>query len=125
MPKLTREVSTFVYGAEPEFFSDEFFLKYADTVAMRGLLDPDRMKAVRDRPASTAYLTALRVAQSNLGFLADRDVTIAFGTDTGPAGRFQGYFEHMEMDLMSEAGLTPDRVRRRSPLRARFRCIRS
>jgi imidazolonepropionase-like amidohydrolase len=34
-------------------------------------------------------------------------VKIAFGTDTGPAGRFQGYFEHMELALMAKAGLTP------------------
>ena len=29
------------------------------------------------------------------------------GTDTGPAARFQGYFEHGELALMVEAGLTP------------------
>jgi imidazolonepropionase-like amidohydrolase len=28
------------------------------------------------------------------------------GTDTGPTGRFQGYFELMELELMVEAGLT-------------------
>ena len=28
-------------------------------------------------------------------------------TDTGPAGRFQGFFEHLELELMVEAGLTP------------------
>ena len=32
---------------------------------------------------------------------------IAFGTDAGPATRFQGYFEHMELALMAEGGLTP------------------
>ena len=32
------------------------------------------------------------------------------GTDTGPAGRFQGYFEHGELELMVEAGLTPLRT---------------
>jgi imidazolonepropionase-like amidohydrolase len=29
------------------------------------------------------------------------------GTDTGPPARFQGYFEHMEMHMMVDAGLTP------------------
>ena len=32
------------------------------------------------------------------------------GTDTGQAGRFQGYFEHGELELMVEAGLTPLRT---------------
>ena len=29
------------------------------------------------------------------------------GTDTGPTGRFQGYFELMELEQMVSAGLTP------------------
>jgi imidazolonepropionase-like amidohydrolase len=32
------------------------------------------------------------------------------GTDTGPAARFQGYFELMELELMAKAGLTPRQV---------------
>jgi imidazolonepropionase-like amidohydrolase len=32
------------------------------------------------------------------------------GTDSGPAGRFPGYFEHLELTLMAEAGLTPRQV---------------
>jgi len=35
---------------------------------------------------------------------------IAFGTDTGPAGRFQGYFEHMELEMMADAGLSPKQI---------------
>ena len=35
-------------------------------------------------------------------------VTIAMGTDSGTQlGRWQGYFEHVELELMVEAGLTP------------------
>jgi imidazolonepropionase-like amidohydrolase len=29
------------------------------------------------------------------------------GTDTGPAGRWQGFFEHLELEMMVESGLTP------------------
>jgi imidazolonepropionase-like amidohydrolase len=29
------------------------------------------------------------------------------GTDTGPPQRFQGYFEHLELEYMTKAGLTP------------------
>jgi imidazolonepropionase-like amidohydrolase len=34
-------------------------------------------------------------------------VKIAFGTDSGIPTRFPGYFEHRELQLMVEAGLTP------------------
>jgi imidazolonepropionase-like amidohydrolase len=37
-------------------------------------------------------------------------VPIAFGTDAGIPGRFPGYFEHMELELMVEAGLTPEQA---------------
>ncbi len=111
-PTLMREVSTFVYGREPEFFADPFFLKRADTAAMRGLRDPERQARVRDNPASAAYEGALEVAKRNLKSLSDEGVTIAFGTDTGPPGRFQGYFEILELELMAEAGMSPEQILR-------------
>jgi imidazolonepropionase-like amidohydrolase len=42
--------------------------------------------------------------------LLDAGVRIAFGTDSGPPGRFQGYFEHLEMEMMAEGGLTPMQI---------------
>ena len=59
------------------------------------------------RPSSATYKEALLTAQRNVKVLIDSGVRIAFGTDTGPAGRFQGYFEHGELELMVQAGLTP------------------
>jgi len=49
----------------------------------------------------------------NLKKMADAGVRIAFGTDSGGApDRFfvQGYYEHREMELMVESGLTPMQV---------------
>lgn len=37
------------------------------------------------------------VAKQNKIQLHEVGVRIAMGTDSGPPGRFQGYFEHMEM----------------------------
>ena len=42
--------------------------------------------------------------------LSDAGVRIGFGTDTGPPARFPGFFEHWEMEMMVEAGLTPMQV---------------
>jgi imidazolonepropionase-like amidohydrolase len=109
-PTLTREISTFVYETRPAFFDDPFFLKEADRKLMDQLLDPKRQEAMRQSKAAQQYKTALKVASRNLKKLAEAGVTIAFGTDTGPPARFQGYFEHMEMDLMAAAGLTPMQI---------------
>jgi imidazolonepropionase-like amidohydrolase len=52
----------------------------------------------------------VRTAEQNLKTLADAGVPYGFGTDSGPPGRFPGYFAHWEMELMVQAGLTPMQV---------------
>jgi imidazolonepropionase-like amidohydrolase len=109
-PTLTREVSTFVYETRPAFFDDPFFLRAADKQVIEQLLDPKRQQAMRESGAAQRYKVALQVASRNLKKLADSNVRIAFGTDSGPPSRFQGYFEHMELELMAKAGLTPQQI---------------
>lgn len=106
-PTLTREVSTFIYESEPDFFADPFFLKETDPDVIEQLKDPERQKKIQQSKSAQQYKKSLEVASANLKKLADAGVTIAFGTDTGPPARFQGYFEHMELELMVKAGLTP------------------
>lgn len=107
VPTLTREVSSFVYADEPDFFKDPFFLKDADAAVLEQLREPKRRADMKASPAAQAYKKALEVAQKNLKALADAGVTIAMGTDSGPPARFQGYFEHLELELMVKSGLTP------------------
>ena len=106
-PTLTREVSVYVYESRPKFFDDPFFLKEADPAIMRELENPTRQRAIAANPRAQAIKPALEMAKRNLKALQDAGIPIAMGTDTGPAGRFQGYFEHMELELMAEAGLKP------------------
>ncbi len=109
-PTLTREVSAYVYETTPAFFADPFFLREADPEVLKQLSAPARQQATHENPATERYKLALAVAMRNLKRLADAGVTIAFGTDSGPPGRFQGFFEHMEMELMTRAGLSPDQI---------------
>ena len=49
----------------------------------------------------------------NLKLLSDGGVTIAMGSDSGSAndwGRWQGYFEHVEMEMMVKAGMSEMQV---------------
>lgn len=106
VPTLVREVSTFVYSERPAFFDDPFFLEAASQREVDRVSDPEFMSRMAASPAAAAYREALVQAQENLRILVGSGVPIAFGTDSGPAGRFPGYFEHLEFDLMSEAGMT-------------------
>lgn len=106
-PTLMREVSTYVYEERPEWFDDPFFLKNADPEVIAALEDPERQEGVRNSGSAQTYKAQLPTAMRNVKALHDAGVRIAMGTDTGPAARFQGYFEHGELDLMVESGLTP------------------
>lgn len=112
MPTLTRELSTYVYESEPDFFSDPFFLREAEPAVLSALLDPERQQQLRDSVAAQTYKAALPVARSNLKMLADARIPVAMGTDSGPAARFQGYFEHLELWMMADSGLTPRQILR-------------
>ena len=110
-PTLTRELSTFIYDSTPPWVDDPFFLKGAEKGVRRaaqGSEAPGASFATARRGKRDSNTRAgLEVAKQNLKTLVDRGVRIAFGTDTGPPGRFQGFFEHLELEMMVEAGLTP------------------
>jgi imidazolonepropionase-like amidohydrolase len=105
-PTLMREVSTFAYESRPDWFDDEFFSKEVDP-AVIAALDSEAWRERSSSPSAQTYKAQLEVAKANLKTLSDAGIPIAMGTDTGPAARFQGYFEHGELALMVEAGLTP------------------
>lgn len=109
---LMREVSTYVYESEPDFFSDPFFLAEFDSSVIEPLLDPARQQSVRESQSAQQYKAALNVAKQNLGLLSAGGVRIAMGTDAGPPGRFHGYFEHLELELMAEAGMSSAEILR-------------
>ena len=106
-PTLMREVSTFVYEERPDWFDDPFFLQEADPAVVQALEAPEYQERIRESRSAQTYKVALEQAKENLQALSAAGVRIAMGTDTGPAARFQGYFEHGELDLMVESGLTP------------------
>ena len=114
IPTLTRDLSVFVYETRPAFFDDPFFQRgmslYRDHVDL--LSDPARQEKVRNDKNAQAIKPALQQAMKNLKTLSDAGVTIAMGTDSGVTGaqnvgRWQGYFEHVELEYMVKAGITP------------------
>lgn len=109
-PTLMREVSTFVYDSTPPWTNDPFFHRVYSKEISAELADPARQARFKTSPAwaqGQKYKAGLEVAKANLKRVADAGIRIAFGTDSGPAGRFQGFFEHLELEMMVAAGLTP------------------
>jgi imidazolonepropionase-like amidohydrolase len=109
-PTLMREVSTFVYADKPAFLSDPFLLKEVNGTELTRAQDPQFQENMRNSKAAQWYRDHLPVAMRNLKRLEDAGVQVVMGTDTGPPQRFQGYFEHLELEYMVKAGMTPMQV---------------
>jgi imidazolonepropionase-like amidohydrolase len=90
---------------------------------MTTVQQPARQEATRTSAAAQRYKAQLPVAMRNLAALHGAGVPIAMGTDTGPLGRFQGYFELMELEMMVDAGMTPAEALR-SATSVAARCMR-
>jgi imidazolonepropionase-like amidohydrolase len=107
---LSREAAMFAYGSTPAFASDPFFTRAVSPASLELIRSPERQKTVASGPFFQQYPAFLETAKANLKRLADAGVPFGFGTDAGPPGRFPGYAEHWELQLMVEAGLTPQQA---------------
>ena len=110
IPTLTRDLAIFVYESKPAFFSDPFFLRQGNFYhnQIMQLSDPAQQEKTRNNKEAQSIKQALQQANRNLKTLSDAGVSIGLGTDSGiNLGQWQGFFEHMELEMMVKAGLTP------------------
>ena len=109
---LTREYSVFTYAKGATWADDPWFVRSvdpADRETIKSSAYKQRMAAAD--PHWPRYETEfIEIAKKNLKKMADAGVKFGFGTDTGPPARFPGYFEHLEMEFMADAGLTPAQI---------------
>jgi imidazolonepropionase-like amidohydrolase len=115
IPTLVRDVAVFVYESTPDFLQDPFFQRgmplYRETLPT--LITPEWQDKVRKDPTAQMTKKALVQGEHNLKTLSDAGITIAMGSDSGVAsnpGRWQGYFEQVEMEMMNKAGMSPMKV---------------
>ena len=112
---LAREEALFVFGAFPSgpaFTGDPFFKKGLSAERLDLLRTRMRDEQAND-PARPRWLKMFDTDKRNLKKLADAGIKYGFGTDSGGAlDRYfiQGWFEHRQMELMRDAGLTPMRI---------------
>ena len=110
IPTLYREWATFMFEEPDQFLNDPFFARGLDTRQKDVLKSPEYHKALTGDKYFPRYPGVLKTAMENLKRLADAGVPIGYGTDSGVLTRFEGFGEHMELQLMVEAGMTPAQV---------------
>jgi imidazolonepropionase-like amidohydrolase len=108
---LAREEAQFIYAGQRAPYLDDPFLTGVISDSIVGALGDSAFQAgLMANPELPEWRPALETAKQNLKTLFDAGVKIGFGSDSGPPRRFEGYFEHREMELMAEAGLTPAQI---------------
>lgn len=108
IPTLTLDEYNFVYGNNPDWINDPFFKKSLEPGVWERLTSAAfKEKQLKDSTRSKK-MAAFETARKNLRKLDSAGVTIVLGTDSGAQPvRTQGFSEHLELQLMTEAGLTP------------------
>jgi imidazolonepropionase-like amidohydrolase len=109
---LAREEAMFVFADLPA---------YLDTPLYKKGISPERLALLRTKkheeqrkdPLQAKYRRMFATDKINLKKLSDAGVKVGFGTDSGGAADryfIQGFFEHRQMELMRDAGLTPMQI---------------
>jgi imidazolonepropionase-like amidohydrolase len=109
---LAREEAMFVFGDSPGFTDNPFFQKGLTPERLALLKTKKRDEQASD-PARPKLMNAFEIDKINVRKLLNAGVRLGFGTDSGgDPNRFfiQGFFEHRQMELMRDAGLSPMQV---------------
>lgn len=102
---LSREAS-FTYTKLP-FLDDPFFNRSITPAAYATLSSAERQQKLAAARHFSQYPGVLDTALNNTRREIAAGITYGVGSDSGPTGRFTGYFLHWELQLMVRAGLTP------------------
>ncbi|MFT4092065.1 MAG: amidohydrolase family protein [Niabella sp.] len=108
IPTLSLDEFAYIYARKPEWINDPFF-KASLEPGVYGMITSDKYQnGLKNSPAYAKNVKAFETALKNLKKLYDAGILIAMGTDSGAMPlRAQGFSEHLELELMVQAGLTP------------------
>lgn len=109
---LAREEAMFVFGDSPGFTDNPFFQKGLTPERLALLKTKKRDEQAND-PEPSKLMNTFEIDKINVKKLSEAGVRLGFGTDSGgEANRFfiQGFFEHRQMELLRDAGLTPMQI---------------
>jgi len=106
-PSLTSLEAKFTYADKPKWPGEQAMREVYDPSLSAYLTDDVTVNKFKRNSQLAAYRQQYETATKNLKKLGDAGVAIAFGSGSGLADTFPGYFEHRELELMVKAGLSP------------------
>ncbi|MFC4728895.1 amidohydrolase family protein [Coralloluteibacterium thermophilus] len=108
IPTVNIDEANYLYAERPEMLEDPFFLAALSPALRARFEDPEWRRTTLEGAGVADARAAVRTNLRNLATLHAGGVTLGFGTDSGAtAVRIPGFAEHRELELMTQAGLTP------------------
>jgi imidazolonepropionase-like amidohydrolase len=107
LPALVGHGANLAYADGPDFLDDPALpLLFPDTV-LEIMGSREYQEGLADAPNLVQTRQDYAMAAANALRMHEAGIPLGIGTDSGPPGRFQGLWEHREMELLVEAGLSP------------------
>lgn len=108
IPTLTLDEFAFIYALDPEWINDPFFKASLEPGVYPMITAAGYRDSLKGSPGYARSLAGFKVALINVAKLYKAGILISHGTDSGAMPlRAQGFAEHLEMELLVQAGLKP------------------
>nr|WP_314491022.1 amidohydrolase family protein [uncultured Chryseobacterium sp.] len=108
IPTLSLDEYAYVYAKKPEWVSNAFFTKSLEPGVYEMITSEKYQNEIKNSPNYVLNMKAFETAKQNLKKVFGYGIPVAMGTDSGAMPlRAQGFSEHLELQLMTESGLTP------------------
>jgi imidazolonepropionase-like amidohydrolase len=108
IPTLSLDEFACAYQNDPPWLNDPFFQASLEPDVLQMITSPEYKTKLRANPVTQQEMAAAPIALKNLKRVYDAGVLVSMGTDSGASPlRAQGFAEHMELELIVRAGLTP------------------
>jgi imidazolonepropionase-like amidohydrolase len=108
IPTLSLDEFAYVYARKPEWIDNAFFKASLEPGVYEMITSEKYQNELKNSAGYARSVSGFKIALLNLKKLYDAGVLIAMGTDSGATRvRAQGFSEHLELELMVQAGLTP------------------
>ncbi|WP_324963447.1 amidohydrolase family protein [Archangium sp.] len=105
---INLDEANYLYAEHPSWMDEPFFRAAVDPALQRRFDDSEWRRETLAGPGAENARKAVRLNLENLRTLHQAGVRIGFGTDSGAMPqRIPGFAEHRELELMTQAGLTP------------------
>jgi imidazolonepropionase-like amidohydrolase len=108
IPTLSLDEFAYIYARKPDWIDDAFFRASLEPGVYDMITSEKYQNDLRNSASYTRNIHGFEIALKNLKKLYDAGILISLGTDSGAMPiRAQGFSEHLELELMVQAGLTP------------------